>query len=250
MSTPHTSEAVVLRTVNYSDSSLIVRLFTEQYGKVAVMAKGARRFKQGTVGVLQPPNHIDVWYQHKERREIQTLVKSEFVERYANLADDLQTSAAALVAVEMLDRAVHEADPHPIIFRLITATLQRLNQGGGDDVVVLHFYQLHLARQLGFGPQIALCEQCGLSLTSATLDSPTGRLLCHRCQADGATPIGGSALKHLRDLAATHITNLDTLRPNDRTKKQVGDFLLKHLFFHVDGMSNLKSIKFWHQVTA
>ena len=98
MPTLQSSEAVVLKTIDYSDTSLIVRLFTEQFGKVTVIAKGARRSKQAPAGILRPPNHLAVWYQHKDERDIQTLTKFEFVTRYSRLSSDLAKSAAAMVA--------------------------------------------------------------------------------------------------------------------------------------------------------
>ncbi len=250
MPIPLSSDAVVLRSINYSDTSLIVRLFTKQFGKVSVIAKGARRPKQFAAGVLQPPNHITVWYQHKEGRDIQTLIKSEFVERYGGLTADLARSTAALVTVEMLDRAMHDSDPHPILFRLITSTLRQLDQIEGDVAVLFHFFQLHLARQLGFGPRLSTCGRCGRAMNKASLDMTTGSLLCASCSTAEGLRLGRSSLEHLRNLDRTHISQLAGLHADDKTTKETENFLLNHLFFHVDGMSNLKSIKFWRQVTA
>lgn len=250
MSTPLSSNAVVLRIINYSDTSLIVRLFTEQFGKVAVIAKGARRPKQPTAGIMQTPNHIAVWYHYKDRREIQTLTKSEFVERYPGLTADLARSAAALVAVEMLDRAVQDADPHPLLYRLITSTLRQIDQAEGDTVVLLHFFQLHLAGQLGFGPRLSSCGQCSRNLQTASLDMIHGGLLCTRCHPGKDIRLGKPALDHLKALNKTHISQLATLHPTPRTSREVGNFLLNYLFFHVDGMNNLKSIKFWRQASS
>jgi DNA repair protein RecO (recombination protein O) len=244
------SNATVLKTVNYSDTSLIVRLFTEHYGKVTVIAKGARRPKQSIAGILQPPNHIAIWYSHKEGRDVQTLTKTEFVECYTQLTASLSKSAAAMLTVEMLDRAVHDSDPHPILYRLITSTLRSLDQAEENEKVILHFYQLHLAKQLGFGPHLSVCNQCGKELRQAGLDMATGHLLCGRCRSAGNLQLGQQSLQYLRDLNQTHIAELNGLNPGGATGKEVGDFLLNHLYFHVDGMSNLRSIKFWRQVTA
>jgi DNA repair protein RecO (recombination protein O) len=250
MPTTHETNAMVLKTVNYSDTSLIVRLFTEHYGKVTVISKGARRPKQFIAGILQPPNHIAVWYSHKEGRDVQTLTKTEFVERYTQLTSSLVKGAAAMLAIEMLDRAVDDSDPHPILYRLITSTIRTLDQSAGNEMVILHFYQLHLAKQLGFGPRISVCNQCGKDLQRATLDMVTGHLLCDRCHPAGDFPLGQQALQYLKDLNQTYITDLTGLSPTSKTRKEVGDFLLNHLYYHVDGMSNLRSIKFWRQVAG
>ena len=250
MPTTQETNATVLKTVNYSDTSLIIRLFTEHHGRVTVIAKGARRPKQFIAGILQPPNHIAVWYSYKEGRDVQTLTKTEFVERYARLNTSLQKGAAAMMAVEMLDRAVHDSDPHPILYRLITSTLRSLDQAEGGEKVVLHFYQLHLAKQLGFGPHLTACSQCGKELTQGGLDTVTGYLLCRRCLPSSNFPLGPQAVQYLKALNQTHISELDDLSPGTKASKEVGDFLLNHLYFHVDGMSNLRSIKFWRQVST
>ncbi len=245
---PHTSEAVVLRTIEYSDTSLIVRLFTEFYGKLTVMARGARRPKHALQGILFVPNRLAVEYRHKDGRDIQTLVGAELAGRYAALATDLGRSAAALLLVEMLDRAVQVADPQPLLFRLITASLEQLDTTTGDFSTVVHFYQLHLARQLGFAPQLDECPRCSRQVQEAVLDPVGGDLVCVRCRSSGTRRLGTAALGYLRDLAATHITELTGLHPAPGAWREADEFLLKYLFIHVDGMDKLRSLKFWHQV--
>lgn len=244
------SEAVVLKAIHYSDTSLILRLFTEQYGKVTVIAKGARRPRHGAEAILHPPNHITVWYQFKEDRDIQTLTKQEYVTRFTKLSTDLAKSTAAMVAIEMLDRAVHGLDPHPILFRLITSTLAQLDQPEDFTTTLLHFYELHLARHLGFAPHLDHCPRCGQPLIRGILDRDTGELICDRCPSSGSLFLEAAALDYLRYLEKTHITQLQS-HPTDRnTCRVVDDFLPNYLFLHVDGMSNLKSLKFWRQVQA
>ncbi len=248
MSVPHTSQAVVLRSIEYSDTSLIVRLFTEIYGKVTVMARGARRPKHALQGMLSVPNRLAVEYRHKDGRDIQTLVGAELTGWYAALATDLGRSAAAMLLVEMLDRAVQVADPQPLLFRLITASLEQLDTTKGDCSTVVHFYQLHLARQLGFALQLDECPRCGRQVQVAVLDPLGGDLVCVRCRPSGSPRLGTAALGYLRDLAATHISELTRLHPAPGAWREADQFLLKYLFIHVDGMDKLRSLKFWHQV--
>ena len=66
------TNAIVLKTIPYGDSSIISRLFTEDQGKITVMAKGAWRPKNTTGPLLEPMNHIRLQYYHKNNRDIQT----------------------------------------------------------------------------------------------------------------------------------------------------------------------------------
>ena len=77
------TNAIVLKTTPYGDSSIISRLFTEDYGKVTVMAKGAWRPKKTTGPLLEPMNHIHLNYYHKNSREIHILRKSIWQQLWA-----------------------------------------------------------------------------------------------------------------------------------------------------------------------
>lgn len=257
MITAISTEAVVLRTIEYSDTSLIVRLFTESHGKVTVMGRGAKRAKNATAGILQPPNHIAVQFRYKDGRDIQPLTECEYVTYYAGLATDLQRSAGAILSIEMLDRAVHECDPHPVLFRLIVATLRELDTCDGKVATIVHFFQLHLARQLGFAPELEKCSICGTVLVSANLLTMQGSLCCDRCLAGGTDSelighlqVPPEALNYLQSLVSTHISSLDSITIDKQSQHEGGKFLLQHLYCHVDGMQHLKSIDFWQQVKA
>ena len=67
------SNAVVLRTIPFSDTSLICRLFTKEKGKISIMAKGARRKKNPLSSILESGNIIKLQYLYKENRDIQIL---------------------------------------------------------------------------------------------------------------------------------------------------------------------------------
>ena len=244
----HQSEAVVLKSVNYSDSSLIVRLFTLEYGEISIMAKGARRSKYGTGALLQPPNHLAITYRHKDGRDLQNLISAEFAARHPNLSADMAHSAAALLAVEMLDRATDEDDPHPLLFRLITALLAALNAQETEPLLLMQFYQLHLARQLGFAPHLDTCIHCGRPLGTAVVESVAGHLSCRDCRPEGSRLLDRQTLAYLRKLEATHISQLESLAGPGEASPAAGDYLLEHLFNHVDGMNRLKSLTFWRQV--
>ena len=56
------TDAIVLRTVNYSETSIIVTLFSKESGKIALMAKGARKPKSPFAAQLEPMNILNINY--------------------------------------------------------------------------------------------------------------------------------------------------------------------------------------------
>ena len=79
------TNAIVLKRIPYSDTSLICRIFTEDWGKVTILAKGVLRPKNVTGALLEPVNHIHIQYYNKSNRDIQILKNANFVQQYPKM---------------------------------------------------------------------------------------------------------------------------------------------------------------------
>ena len=69
----YNSEALILNTRFYGDTSLICNLFTRKYGRLSIISKGARTLKNPNRAILQPAQFIDLHYYYKPGRNIQIL---------------------------------------------------------------------------------------------------------------------------------------------------------------------------------
>ena len=67
------TNAIVLNYKKFSDTSLICNLYSKDYGKFSIIAKGARSLKNPHGAILQPLNYIDIVYYYKEKRSMQLL---------------------------------------------------------------------------------------------------------------------------------------------------------------------------------
>ena len=85
------TNAIVLRSIPYSDTSVICKLFTENKGKVTILAKGALNSKKFVSALLEPVNHIHLQYYHRENREIQLFKEAIFVNNYPILRQCLNS---------------------------------------------------------------------------------------------------------------------------------------------------------------
>ena len=84
-----TTNAIVLKRVLYSDTSVICRVLTEEMGKISILAKGAWRPKNATGPLLEPINHIHLQFYHKNTRNIQILKETGFVQQFSALRNNL-----------------------------------------------------------------------------------------------------------------------------------------------------------------
>ena len=86
------TEAIVLRKMEYRETSQIVTLFTREKGKMAVLAKGARLLKSRFGSSLQPMSYTQVVFYHKPTRGLQTLSESAHVQPFHRISRDLEKS--------------------------------------------------------------------------------------------------------------------------------------------------------------
>lgn len=148
------SEAVVLRSLEYGETSQIVTLLTKERGKLGVMAKGARRTKSSFGATLQPMAYTQVVFYYKPTRDLQVLSESGHVESFHRLRSTLTSITIGLQIVELVDALLEEEDPQPDIFTLTVRTLRRLNRTDERAKNVWPYAQLRLAELLGIAPSI------------------------------------------------------------------------------------------------
>ena len=148
------TEAVVLRSLDYGETSQIVTLLTRGRGKIGVMAKGARRTKSQFGSTLQPMAYTQVVFYYKPTRDLQILSESSHVDSFHQLRGDLESITIGLRIVEIVDALVEEENPQPNAFALTVRALRRLNQTEERAANLWPFVQLRLARLLGIAPAI------------------------------------------------------------------------------------------------
>jgi DNA repair protein RecO (recombination protein O) len=148
------TEALVLRSLDYGETSQIVTLFTREKGKVSVMAKGARRIKSSYGSTLQPMAYTQVVFYYKATRTLQTLTESSHAEAFLGIRRRLDKITVGLRVMELIAALMEEEDPYPETFALALRILRRLNASETRIHNLWPYTQLRLATQLGMGPSI------------------------------------------------------------------------------------------------
>jgi DNA repair protein RecO (recombination protein O) len=149
--------AYVLHHYPWSESSLIVELFTREAGRVAVAAKGAKRPTSNLRAVLMPFQRIQVGFGRGPRdaasaSEIRNLRGAEWAG-----GEPLRGGADALMSGfylnELLLKLLARDDPHPALWEAYAATLPHL--GGTDEAAALRAFELVLLAETGHLPELA-----------------------------------------------------------------------------------------------
>lgn len=142
--------AYILHHRPYRDSSLLLEIFTAGHGRIALIARGARRPKARLHGLLQPFQPLFASW--SMRGELGTLTAAEPRDGGGPRG---HTLISGFYMNELLMRLLHRHDPHPGLFAVYETALRRLAAPGlsaPGEQSVLRLFELTLLRELGYGP--------------------------------------------------------------------------------------------------
>ncbi|MBY4947076.1 DNA repair protein RecO [Cupriavidus respiraculi] len=146
----------VLHAWPYRETSLILDVFTRDHGRMAMVAKGAKRPHSALRPVLQHFHPVSLSW--SGRGEVKTLTRAEYVGGMPPLAGDALLSGFYLN--ELLLRFCPREDGHPALFRHYMATLTRLGQGE-PAALVLRGFERVLLQETGFAVAFDRCAGSG-----------------------------------------------------------------------------------------
>ena len=178
------SRAIVLRVIDFSETSCIVSLFTEGLGKISAMAKGARRPKSPFESALDLLARCRIVFLHKSSDSLDLLTEAKLDRRFRAAARDLSRLYAGYYVAELLQELTDEADPHPILFSLADRTLDGLDNDGPVAELVLRFEMMAL-KILGHMPSLDACAGCGGPVNmqqKIPFSQIAGGVLCGECR--------------------------------------------------------------------
>ena len=144
-----TSKAIVLKTIKYGDTSLIIHVFTKEHGKIAFIVKGARKVKTKIkANIIQPLSEIQ--YRLNSKKEIQLLTEARLLYIYKSyIPVDMVKTAMALYLLELINRSIRSKEENTAILHFLSRILLAL-----DDVSNYsnwHFiFMLECTKYLGF----------------------------------------------------------------------------------------------------
>lgn len=143
-------KAIVIRRIRYSETSMIVTLFSNDIGKFQAIVKGGRNLKSGFLGKLESISIVNVILNKKDNRDLQLLRDSEVLCSFKNIKSDFNKLVTAYEIISLVDACFHEYDRNESAFEIISDVLNLLENSNGEYNPILIFLKLRLLKSLGF----------------------------------------------------------------------------------------------------
>jgi DNA repair protein RecO (recombination protein O) len=207
----------VLHSYPYKETSLIVEVFARDYGRVPVVAKGAKRPYSKLRGVLQTFQPLQLSWSGKS--EVRTLISAEWV------GGLLPVEGSALLCGfylnELLVKLLARDDPHPVLFDAYMSALNQLAHGEPAGIVLRKF-ELQLLKESGVAGQLTELGQGGEQVEPAryyVFEPERG-------------PRAAVASDTLPVVSGKTLIDMEAGDYSDSVTQQQSKFLMRHLLAH------------------
>jgi len=150
----HKTKGIVLRTVKYGETSLIVSIFTELFGIQSYLVNGVRTStKKGTgkANLFQPSALLDMVVYHNELKNLQRIKEFRWGYLYQHILSDVRKNAVALFMIELLTKCLKQPEANTDLFHFVEDSFLHLDES--TEAVVANFplfFALHLPVFFGF----------------------------------------------------------------------------------------------------
>ena len=214
-------EGIIIKETSYKGTSKIVNIFTDEYGIIGVLCKGAKRLKSpfsSSTGKLTYANfHIN----YKENG-LSTLIEVDIINNLKNIKRDLTKISYATFITDLVEQ-VYKHENNEFIYTLYKQSLLKINEGY-DCGIITNILELKLLDYLGIRPIIDKCAICGNTSNIITISSYKGGYVCQNC-ATGEKIVSVKTIKLIRMLYYVDISKITKTNISEEVKQQLNSFI-------------------------
>ncbi|MDA8352241.1 MAG: DNA repair protein RecO [Firmicutes bacterium] len=238
-------EGIVLRTRDYGESNKVVILFTREQGKLAAMARGAKKPKSRLGGATQPFTMGQ--YLCFIGSGMATVSQADILESHHPLRFDLILASYASYLTEFLDRMTVEKEPAPALYELLLSTFEMMEDGVDPDILA-RIFELKVLETAGYRPVLDGCMVCGATDRPVKFSVRQGGFLCLHCadRDPRALSLSPAAARIIKTLQRVTPDRLGNVQVKEETKQQLERALRSFVDEYVD--VRLKSRDFLDRV--
>lgn len=149
------SEAIVVRGVDFSETSRIVTLLSPSRGKLACMAAGVKRPKSAFAGLLDTLNRLEIVYYWKDGRSVQKLSEATLLDAFTGIRRDLEKNLFAAFPLELAYKTAQENEPSDELYAALIGGLDSMAGWAGPARTHAVWQALRLLKVAGFEPDLA-----------------------------------------------------------------------------------------------
>lgn len=196
MGAVRTVQGIVLRYANYREADRMMTLFTREYGRMDVVARGCRRINSRLLSCTQTFCYGE--YVLAERNGKFSVQQCELQDAFFDIRLDLDKLGVGTAMVLLAEEGALPDAPDENLFMLLLHSLTHVCYGENKPIDLLLYFLMHYLSLLGYQVALESCAHCGRSLALSTCFDINAGALCDACATSGCVHIPALAHKAMR----------------------------------------------------
>jgi len=177
----HKTEAIVLNTQNFRQTSLIANFYTRDFGKLSGILKGIRQDPSKFNSNLDVFSLNEIIFYKKTNSSLHLVTSCDLKRDFRLIKNDLERLRKAFSLVELLSALTVQEDRNVEVFDLSLACLEQLESNSNLNKILI-IYKIKLLDFCGFRPHLDSCVSCNNKIIAqARFSLKFGGLLCEHC---------------------------------------------------------------------
>jgi DNA repair protein RecO (recombination protein O) len=241
--------AVVLRSIDYGETSRIVTLFTQEKGRMSVMAKGARSGRSRFGSTLEPLSHMEAVIFCRSGRDLQMLTETSHIDVWRGLSGSLEKLETGYKVLEMTNALMHQEEANPVVYSLLVTALTALDATDARAGNLWPWFQLRLAGLLGFGPAFDGDTVKQMETEYGMLDLSSGVIAAHgQVELQAGRRATRRALRAFAVLSRAALRDAMNMQMDPITASEVTSLVAAYITWHVESAYPTRTARVFAQL--
>ncbi|WP_445749056.1 DNA repair protein RecO [Polaribacter sp.] len=228
-----TTNAIVLSSLKFGDSSLIVKCFTQQDGVKSYMVRGILKAKKGglKVAYFQPLTQLKLVANHNTKNTLNTIKEIQVLQPYQTIYQDIVKQSITFFLSEVVSNVIQEEETNEELYTFLESSFHWLDTH--EKIANFHLvFLVKLTSFLGFYPDTSEVDKKGFHLQEGFFTDETY----------DKNVISGNDFFHFKKLLNANFENCDQLSFSKFERQQVLQVLISYYKLHIDSFRNPKSL--------
>lgn len=234
----HKTKGIVLRTIQYGETSVITSVYTELFGLQSYIVNGVRTSTKKTQSkqiYFQPAAMLEMEVYHNTLKNLQFIKEYKWSYLYNKVLFDVVRTAVAHFMIELFQYSIKQPEANPELFYLLEGSLLQADKGSDAIAANLPLYFiLHLATESGF--QI----QGNYSTYTPIFDLKEGYIQSEPIHQNFVKGFIAETISKLQNIK--FYNDLENIKLNRQTRGEILNALLQYISFHITDFKELKSL--------
>jgi len=235
------TKAIVLSSIKYAESSLIIKAYTESDGLKSYFLKGVLAAKKAKVKAAYfiPLSQLELVGIHKNNASLERISEVKTLYHYQSAQSDIVKNSLVIFLAEVLSSAIVEEEQNQALFNFLSSALIWMDQE--DQIANFHLqFLIELSRYLGFYPDLNTKEYPYFNLEEGAFSPVYIKGVC----------LNDLLSEQLKLFLGTNFDNSKSIKLDKKIKIELLSSLLQYYQLHLNSFKLPKSLEVLHAIFA